>query len=247
MLTDLWTMIRKDIREVLMARNTGKRGSGWMSLLIFVGLLGILMPIQTGLEWVNNPILPLVWSWIPVFLVVSVVTDSFAGERERNTLETLLASRLSDRAILFGKIGASVLYGWGLGVVANLVGVVTINIMFFDGKILFYQPLPYVGFLVASFLISLLMSSIGVLVSLNAPTARSAYQRLSIFMLAVWFLPTLFVTFVPEEMKGSISKFFMDVNLTQLAVGGLVFILLLDVVLVMVAMQRFQRAKLILN
>ena len=112
MLLDMWTIIRKDIKEVFSARGTGRRG-GWMSILIFVGLLGILMPLQTGQQWLTNPVLPILWSWIPVFLVVSVVTDSFAGERERNTLETLLASRLSDRAILFGKIGAAVLYGWG--------------------------------------------------------------------------------------------------------------------------------------
>ena len=35
------------------------------------------------------------WMWFSLLLVINVVADSFAGERERHTLETLLASRLS--------------------------------------------------------------------------------------------------------------------------------------------------------
>ncbi len=246
MLTDMMTIIRKDIKEVLTARGTGKRG-GWMSVLIFIGLLGILMPLQTGVEWLTNPILPILWSWIPVFLVVSVVTDSFAGERERNTLETLLASRLSDQAILFGKIGAAVIYGWGLGMVGNLLGAITVNIVFWQGQLMFYQLVPYLAFVLASFLISLLMGSIGVLVSLNAPTARAAYQKLSIVMLVVWFIPTIGITALPLDIRMQIGKSLENINLPILGASLLLVILIADVVLVLIAQKRFKRAKLILN
>lgn len=246
MLTDMMTIIRKDLKEVLTARGTGKRG-GWMSVLIFIGLLGILMPLQTGVEWLTNPILPILWSWIPVFLVVSVVTDSFAGERERNTLETLLASRLTDQSILFGKIGAAVLYGWGLGMVGNLLGAVTVNVIFWQGRLMFYQPVPYLAFVFASFLVSLLMGSIGVLVSLNAPTARAAYQKLSIVMLVVWFLPTIGITALPINIRENIGKALENINLPMVGVGLLAVILIADLVLIFVARQRFKRAKLILN
>lgn len=247
MLTDIFTMGRKDLREILMSRSTGKRGGSWINILIFIGLIGVFMPLQSGMEWLTNPLLPLVWSWIPVFLVVGVVTDSFAGERERNTLETLLASRLSDRAILFGKIFAAVFYGWGILVLSLFAGAVTMNIAYWQGSILFYQPLPFFGTVLASFLVSLLMSTLGVFVSLNAPTARAAYQRLSFIMLPIWFLPTILVTFVPLSVRESIGRFFESINLTQLSVGALVVLLILDGVLLVVAMGRFKRAKLILN
>ena len=246
MLTDMWTIIRKDLKEVTVGRGTGRRG-GWTSILVFVGLIGVFMPLQMGMEWLTNPVLPLMWSWIPVFLVVSVVTDSFAGERERNTLETLLASRLTDRAILFGKIGAAVLYGWGIGVVANFLGAITVNVLNWSGTPMFYQLWPYLSFLAASFLVSLLMGTLGVLVSLNAPTARAAYQRLSIVMLVVWFMPTIGLSVLPPHILAQIGDFFEGVNLTQLALGGLAFFLIADAVLVLIAMQRFQRAKRILS
>ena len=56
------------------------------------------------------------------------VADSFAGERERHTLETLLASRLPDRAILFGKVLAAVGYGWVLVMLMLVLSLVTVNL-----------------------------------------------------------------------------------------------------------------------
>ena len=46
------------------------------------------------------------------FFIGPEVPDPLPRERERHTLETLLASRLSDRAILLGKIGAAVGFEW---------------------------------------------------------------------------------------------------------------------------------------
>ena len=51
-------------------------------------------------------------------MVSSLVADSFAGERERHTLETLLASRLPDRAILAGKLLVPVAVAWGAALLA---------------------------------------------------------------------------------------------------------------------------------
>ena len=99
MFKDIVTIIQKDLKEILSTR--GNRKTGLISLGIMVAVIGIFMPMQSGTAWFTEPILPLVWSWFPVFLMISMVTDSIAGERERNTLETLLASRLSDRSILF--------------------------------------------------------------------------------------------------------------------------------------------------
>ena len=91
------------------------------------------------------------------------------------------------------------------------------------------------------------MGTLGVLVSLNAPTARAAYQRLSIVMLVVWFMPTIGLNILPEEMKVSLFQFLDSVNLPLLGAGILAFFFIADVILILVAMQRFKRAKLILN
>ena len=245
MINDIFSIVRKDLKEILSSR--GNARSGAVYLLIVVGIMGILMPIQSGRAWFTEPLIPLVWSWFPVFLVISVVTDSFAGERERNTLETLLASRLSDKAILFGKISAAVLYGWGIAIVSNLVAVVAINVADPTGGFQFYDPPIYLALVIIPLLASLLMSSIGVLVSLNAPTARAAYQKLSIAMLAIWLLPTILINFAGKEINSQMSSFLLNINLAQLGIGLGVIVLIVDILLIYIATKRFKRARLILS
>jgi len=93
MLTDITTIIWKESREFITVR-PGLRG-GWTGLLIILAVFGILIPLQLGRDWLSAPTTILMWAWLPFILVNSVVADAFAGERERQTLETLLASRLS--------------------------------------------------------------------------------------------------------------------------------------------------------
>ncbi|UXD22346.1 hypothetical protein IPA_03735 [Ignicoccus pacificus DSM 13166] len=55
--------------------------------------------------------------------VVAFISDSIAGERERKTLETLLASPISRKSLIFGKFGATIVLGI-LAAVADMVGLV---------------------------------------------------------------------------------------------------------------------------
>jgi ABC-2 type transport system permease protein len=144
MIQDISTIMWKEARELFLQRS-GLRG-GWTGLLILIVVFGILMPLQSGPEWLGAPTTVLLWAWVPFILVNSVVADSFAGERERQTLETLLASRLSDRAILIGKISSAIAYGWGITLIGLLVALITLNIAFSGGELLFFPPLgqlPY--------------------------------------------------------------------------------------------------------
>ncbi|NMC84986.1 MAG: ABC transporter permease, partial [Anaerolineaceae bacterium] len=142
MITDLFTIIRKEWNEMLLMR--GSKRSGILYIFIMVAVFGIVMPLQSREQWFTVPLLPLVWSWMPVFMTTWMVSDAIAGERERHTLETLLASRLSDSAILFGKITAAVLYGFVLALVNLLVGAFTVNIANPNSSIHFY-PLDFFG------------------------------------------------------------------------------------------------------
>ncbi len=245
MFNDILTIIQKDLKEVLSTR--GSRKSSIIYLAIVVGLIGVVMPLQSGGLWLTEPILSLAWSWFPVFLMISMVTDSIAGERERNTLETLLSSRLSDRAILFGKIAGAVVYGWTISVIGNLIAVVTVNISDPSDGIQFYSIAHFLILLVLPLAFGLLMSSLGVLVSINAPTARAAYQKLSLVMLAFWFIPIIFMNVAPDSLIFQVSQFINNVNFVQLAIIGISVILVIDIGIIYFAMQKFKRTRLILD
>ena len=245
MIRDMWTIITKDLREIIFNRGTAR--SGLLSILVVVGLIGVYLPLQTGEEWLTNPVSMLSWAWLPVFLVVSVVTDAIAGERERHTLETLLASRLTDRAILLGKIGAAVLYGWGMSMVGVLLGVVTINVAHSSGGILFFPAGTFFGMVLFSFLVALLMGSIGVFVSLHAPTARVAYQRMSLVMLGLFLTPTILVQVLPDANVAAAAAFLQSLNLRAVAGIAGAALVIADAVLIALALARFQRTRLILD
>jgi ABC-2 type transport system permease protein len=248
MIGDIWTIIWKEAKEILFQR--GNLRGGWFGLLIFIGVFGIFMPLQSGPSWVESPIGLLYWSWVPFLLVSGVVADSFAGERERHTLETLLASRLSDRAILFGKLGAAIAYGWGFTLVSVLIGLVTINLAYGQGGLLMYPAPIGLGILALSFLIAALAAGLGVLVSLRAATVRQAQQIFSVAFFLL-FIPLFAIPMLPETWRAQAINWFMQ-NSGRITIGTVVLaiagvLILIDIALVIAAMARFQRARLIID
>jgi ABC-2 type transport system permease protein len=205
------------------------------------------MPWQFGPAWITSPISLVYWAWVPLFLVTAVIADSFAGERERHTLETLLASRLSDRAILFGKVGTAVVYGWGLTMVSMLIGVVTVNVVHGRGELLLYPPQVGASIVVLSLLAAGLAAEAGVLISLRASTVRQAQQTLSLAIMALLFVPIFGLQALPLEIRQPIVTAFARAGTMQTILGVMLFLTLLDIGLLAAAMARFQRARLILD
>ena len=163
MMADIGTVLWKEWREILSwGGSRGKAG-----VLIFIGVFGILMPLEMGPAWVESPALLAYWAWVPMLLVISVIADTFAGERERHTLETLLASRLPDRAILLGKVAAAVGYGAGVTWLSLLLGLVTVNLAVRHGGMLLYSPTVALEILGLSLTSAMLAASGGALVSLR--------------------------------------------------------------------------------
>jgi ABC-2 type transport system permease protein len=244
MITDILTIMWKELRELFLQRGT-RRGT-LTSLGIFIAIFGILMPIQFGARWVETGAGLFYWCWLPFMLVNNVIADSFAGERERHTLETLLASRLSDRAILLGKIFSAILYGWGTAITGMLVGLVTINLVAGKGQLVLYPALIGFGALLTSFLVAALAAGIGVLVSLNASTVRQAQQTVGTVFLVI-FLPLFFIPLLPNAWRQALVVFLTTTNFFWIAIGALVFVIILDAVLIAIAMARFRRDRLILD
>jgi len=245
MITDILTVASKELREILTFGGDA-RGRGKYSLLILVGVFGVIFPLQSGREWVTSAMSIMVWGWMPFLWVSGIVSDLFAGERERHTLEALLATRLSDQAILFGKLLAAVTYGVSLTWLVLLASIVTINIVHGKDGLLFYPLAITVGALVFSILVSGLSASIGVLVSLRASSVRQAQQTMSIGML-VLFLPFMLIQFIPGSWLEAGSHLVENIQPIQVAIGLAVFLLAIEVILITIAKRSFQRSKLILD
>src|SRR6266498_2872238 len=243
MIADILNVAWKELREILTFGDT--RGRSKFSLVILILIFGIMFPLQNGRDWVNSPVSIMIWGWMPFIWVSGVVADLFAGERERHTLEALLATRLSDQAILFGKLLAALTYGFLLTWVIMLVSLVTINVAYGRDGLLFYPTLITLGALVFSILISGLSASIGVLVSLRAGSVRQAQQMMSVGMLLL-FVPFMLIQFIPPSLLLSIATIVESVQPVQVAIGVAAALVILEIILIAIARRLFQRSKLIL-
>ncbi len=78
--------------QVNSIRMRGTKQSGMIGgLLVPVGILGIFVPLRSGPAWVTNNLSLTLMGWLPLFMVISMIADSFAGERERqHTLGNLV-------------------------------------------------------------------------------------------------------------------------------------------------------------
>jgi ABC-2 type transport system permease protein len=245
MIADIWTIVWKDWKELLFQRGGLRRG--WANLLVMLGVFGVFLPLQAGSEWVTSPFVVATWAWVPLWLVASVIADSFAGERERHTLETLLASRMPDLPILLGKVLAAVGYGWGMAMASLLLGLLTVNAAHWQGHLLLYPLTTAAGGAAVSLLVAGLAAGAGVLVSLRAETVRQAQQTLGIATMAIVWVPILALNLAPKGWLKSVGQGAPSVSGGQVLLAALVVLAVVDLLLLGAARARFQRSRLILD
>jgi ABC-2 type transport system permease protein len=244
-ISDILTVTWKELKEFLLQRGSVRGTVTNMLLMIFV--FGVILPLQSGRAWVESPLSLAAWAWMPLFLVTGMIADSFAGERERHTLETLLASRLSDRAILLGKVLAGMSYSLAMTVILLTVGLITVNVSDWTGTLALYPPLTLVGFFIFGTLGAALVAGIGVLVSLRAATVRQAAQSLSMGILLLVWIPILGVQFLPDSVKVSVMNVLTRLDDRLVVPALLIGLAVLDAVVLALAFSRFQRDRLILD
>jgi len=245
MFEDMLTVMWKESKSLL--RYSDNRWKAITILVTPIALVGILIPIQFREGWLTSG-----WSLgiafiTPLILIVSTIAESFAGERERHTLETLLASRLPDRAILFGKLLISVIFGWGMTLLLLFISLLVVNLL--DGKSGFqnYQPdILWLGIL-ASLMMAGFVSSLGIVISLRSPTVQAASQSMMLMLFMPLLLLQAVIFLLPTVLpRDTVSAIADSLNFTNIVLVILAILLVVDVVLFLGALSRFQRSRLIL-
>jgi ABC-2 type transport system permease protein len=244
LIRDVYTVAWKEWQEYARQDRT-TRISPFRSLAL-VAAGGVFIGWQLDPDFGRSWLTVLLTTFLSIMFVTTVIPDSFAGERERHTLETLLASRLSDRAILLGKVAAAVSYGWAIAMAVLPLGIVAANLIHAGEGLPWFDPEVVAVAVVLSLLVGLLIAGIGVQLSLYAPTVRQAHQRLGFVMVAIFLTPAVVIPTVPAAWWERIDHWLQGVQVVRVAAIGFAALALVGVVLLLVAMHRFQRARLIL-
>ncbi len=137
-----------------------------------------------------NNILPVFFMMIPIMAATIMAASSFAGEKERRTLETLLYCPLTLKQVFQSKILASFLLSMlvSFGSFLIMILVVEIEILLTTGSLLPPNMNWLVTMLLVSPAVSLMAVTLIVRSSAKAQTIDEAQQR-SVFMI----LPILFL------------------------------------------------------
>jgi len=122
-------------------------------------------------------VLPL-FLFIPGMMPIVISSDSFAGEKERKTMEGVLLLPMTKTELILGKVLASFIPSMIISLVCFFALGIIVNIMllpYLDGVILFFSDIPImlVGLLLAPFW-GLLNIQISVIISSRAKDMKSA-------------------------------------------------------------------------
>lgn len=237
-MSDLLTMMWKESKDLVFQRGW----KAWIFPVFLVGILGAYLPLQSGLQWLElSPMAIFALLWIPFFVIIGFIGDAIAGERERHTLETLLASRISDRAILLGKVIVTVGYAWGMALMSLALGLILVNLFHGHGSWTFYHPLDvFLEVLVLSMMCNLLGASAGVLISLRSATVRQAQQILGIGTLVLIFAGVLALQALPAGFISALSY-------SQAMFLFIAVIAVIDAILLGLSLVSFKRSRLIMS
>jgi ABC-2 type transport system permease protein len=219
--------------------------AGIWPILLFCVAFGVYEPLRSGPDWIQSPMMVFSLSVLVPFVTIGFISPySFVGERKRGTLEPLLATPVSDQAILFGKIGIAVLYGWGVSIVSMLSG--PVSLFFSAGKFLPYPPGIAIPTLLLSLFFSLLVAILGTNSSLYAKTHLEAQNNLGIALFIPIVLPAFFVgPFMPEAWKVIMIQIAAQFGTASLFLFFMALLFIVDIIFMLIILGRFHRKLLI--
>ncbi|MBM2809310.1 MAG: transporter permease protein [Chloroflexi bacterium] len=177
--------------------------------------------------------LPLFWI-VTVALTATIAADSFVGEKERDTLEPLLATPIKNGELFLGKLVAAVvpaILGTWLGLAIFTLAVWRSHNPYFPGFLL-ADPDWLASALIMVPLMALMSAGVAALISTRVATYRAAYQLNGLVVLPIITL------IVPQ----TVLLFFLTPWALAILASGFFG---LDALLIFIAIRIFDREQLL--
>lgn len=227
---------------------TGIRGVAGMAVLIaMVLLMGVGMPWMAGPEFFASPLTLIAYPFIGSSVAANPVIDSFAGEKERRTLETLLASPLDDRAILLGKMWVGLAAGFTVPMLLYGLALVTVNVQVWGSGFVLPPSWAVIGVAGMSAGMVGLVCSAGIVASMRASTVRQAAQSFGYGVFGLFVTPVIVATVLPTTFKTEAGSWLTQQDPVALVLFMVGALLALDTVFFWLALRSFRRGRLALE
>jgi ABC-2 type transport system permease protein len=181
MLSDVGAVVWREWIE--WKRQYGSRRMAWIISIGMLVLFGLILPLQFSQGWFQHEQALYAWVTLPVLLLLRSMGDTFAGERERHTLETLLATRLPNAALYLGKMLVPAGYTWLFTQLVMLVALIPLHFLNAGSSWKMYSSTMLAAGGWISLLSSLYAATAGIFLSLRSPTVDSANQSMFLFLI----------------------------------------------------------------
>ena len=154
-----------------------------------VAVMGLLLPWQLGYGFLDLRVL-LAYAGMALLFAAPVVAESFAGERERNSVPSDPRLR---RDLLLARTAAGALYGWVSPMAMMALGFASVNLHYRPQTFLLPPPLISFDLAMLTGLAALWVSSLAAAIGVRARDARRAKRTLRQgFLLSlvalIWFV-----------------------------------------------------------
>ena len=245
------TILWKEAHELYLRKGKPARAT-WVSL-VFACFIGIVAPLLLilGLFQFRTPaqvgfnifLLGLGGGVLSgYFTPLSLAVDQTAGERERHTLETMLAGPLTDRAIWTGKLGLIVLSGMVQALVIAVLASLVALVLRGPGAFPALLAIP-LGPLAAG-LLGLPVTALGIAIGSKASTVKAGQQTFSLALMPFFLLLNFSFSGIAVVLNELSLRYGRSFITLAIPLAALVYVVLTGLAILW-ADRRFRRAKLL--
>jgi ABC-2 type transport system permease protein len=222
----IYTVLRKELIELFGERHS-LRGPLLQATALFL-LVGVVVPWGDRSVWASATGPIVLFQLFPAVIAAMIAADAFAGERERRTLETLLATPIPAVAIFLGKTLSAVAFAVAVALCSLGSALILASRHFGAAAV---ENADILGIVIGACAASLVTSSLAVAISSSAQNARSAQQMSS--MAAIMF--TAVSVAVLGGLKDPTASLLLGIHLSEIAAA---------VCLLLFSARRFRRDRL---
>ncbi len=231
-----WLITRRELRDTL---------TDWR-LVTPLALLSLALPLlvaaaalvfirfteQIDLAVQIIPFAMLLVGFLPAGFSLILALESFAGERERNTLETLLAMPIGDRELYLAKLVAALAMPLIGGLLSQIVFGMNLLVFAPDVMLVAFHPLRIALLLALVITMALVMVSGAVIISSHVMTVRAASLLSSLIL-------------VPLALVVQMIAFLIVGDRWDLVVAIWLGLLIITAALIQIGMRAFSREELL--
>lgn len=169
----IFHVVKKEIKEL-------KNNRAFIMYYLYIIILtGVVLPLFTEFNtgiWGVSMYLLIIVCFIGIIIPSTLISDSFAGEKERKTLETLISTPITITALYLGKVFFAIIVTECIIVIVYISNLIVYNVISLIQGGGFFMPFngrSHFVYVILSFAVGCFISFFGSILSIHTKNVKS--------------------------------------------------------------------------